>query len=78
MAHLSRLPSSDYRSAELLETAAASALFEPKALEKAFELGEEEENSGELAGKMLEQWKKNASKAKKKIKGGGGVGKRLC
>lgn len=40
LAHLCRLPSSDYRSAELLETAAASALFEPKALEKAFELGE--------------------------------------
>lgn len=37
-------------------------------MEKAFELGEEEENSGELAGKMLEQWKKNASKAKKKKK----------
>lgn len=40
LAHLCRLPSSDYRSAELLETAAASALFQPKALEKAFELGE--------------------------------------
>lgn len=66
LAHLCRLPSSDYRSAELLETAAASALFEPKALEKAFELGEGRgelrrtgrQDAGAVEKKMLLRQKK--------------------
>ena len=76
LAHLCRLPSSDYRSAELLETAAASALLEPKALEKAFELGGgrgELRRTGRQDAGAVE---KKASKAKKKKKKGG-VGKRL-
>lgn len=68
LAHGCRLPSSDSGSAELRHSA-ASALFEPKALEKAFKLGEEENG----LARCWSDGEKDASKAK-----GVGVGRWLA
>lgn len=73
LAHLCRLPSSDYRSAELLETAAASALFEPKALEKAFVGGRKRRTQENWQERCWSGGEKMLLRQKK-----GGVEKQVC